>query len=568
MIATRAPLPLRARAELELRRRRRAKKGTTLPELYAFDVVGYITDRLGWDPWEGDADNAGQLEVLRAYELALRQQHERLAWEHGELSEAELKHWRPGQVIKNWIRIEAGHTVGKTKVASGIGNHFFDCFVPSIQYHFAPSAPQINDLLWKEIRRDRDGKGLPGRVYEGKPEMSRSKWHFAKGRATNNVRGQGTERVQGQHGKYLLFILDEAEAVADFVWDAIDSMTSGGIVIVLMLANPRTRISRFHKARLRAQAVSFRISSMHHPNVLAGREIVPEAVRREWVEGMIEQHCEVMPAHDEDEHTFTLPYPVRTKDATHPPGTIFRPDPEFMWRVMGMAPANLADNTFVPVGRYESAVKRAPVESEPWKARLGVDVARFGRDFGTVYVRWNGRIWRWARLARKDTNVYARSVKECALWLHSKGVRSLHVRVDGGGGFGGGVVDKAKIDLELISAFDDFQVLEIHFNGKPHDRSAYADLVTEMYAEAAETVKGIAIQSPPASLEADLCEREFGWVNRKGKDVKRLTPKDRFRDDHDRSPDDGDGFVMAAAPDFVFEGRELRRIPSASYPTP
>jgi len=31
-------------------------------------------------------------------------------------------------------------------------------------------------------------------------------------------------------------------------------------------------------------------------------------------------------------------------------------------------------------------------------------------------VRWNGRIWRWARLARQDTNAYSRAVKNAALW--------------------------------------------------------------------------------------------------------------------------------------------------------
>lgn len=549
---------MRARAELERRRRARIQPRQSLSELYAFDPAAYIREKLGWTPWQGSPGAAGQAEVLEAYTLALRQQHERLAWEHGELAADELEVWSPGQVIQNWIRVEAGHTVGKTKIASGIVSHFFDCFVPSLGYAFAPSGEQINDLLFKEIRADRQGRGLPGRVLEGKPEMKRSADHFVKGRATNNVRGTGTERIQGQHSSHLIFVLDEAEGVQDFVWDGMESMTSGGIVIVLMLANPRTRISRFHKARTLANVKSFRISSIQHPNVVAGRELIPGAVRREWVETMVEKNCDVVGAHEPDEFTFELPWPVHTKRGVLPPGTIFRPLPEFMWRVMGRAPANLADDTFVPVGRYEAACRRTAQEQEPWKARLGLDVARYGRDYGTLYVRHNGAAWRAGRFAKKDTNAYARGVKYVALELAKRNVTSLHVRIDGGGGFGGGVIDKVKIDAELLAAFDDFQVLEVHNNGEPHDADAYADLGAEMYAEAAETLRGIAVLEAPDPLEADLCERRFRWVNRSGKDVRQLEPKEKFKADHKRSPDDGDGFCLAVAPDFIFSDRAGR----------
>jgi hypothetical protein len=243
-------------------------------EAYRFEPERYISEKLGWEPWHGESpDQPGQADVLDAYALALRQQHRARDFEAGEVSErSDLL--APGQVIQNQIRVEAGHTIGKTKMASGIVNHFFDCFAPSIIYTFAPTRKQIHDLLWKEIKTDRAGKGLPGRILD--LALDRGPDHFANGMATNNAGGTGTERVQGQHGKYLMFILDEAEGIADYVWDAIKSMMSGGIAIVLMLANPRTRFSRFHKARELPSVRSFRISCIWHPNVLHGREIVPE----------------------------------------------------------------------------------------------------------------------------------------------------------------------------------------------------------------------------------------------------------------------------------------------------
>lgn len=567
-----APVHIRAKAHRIRRERIKAREGAdaariSLAERYADNPLGYIKEKLDWTPWSGTDEKPGQVQVIEAYILAIRQQLERRDYRLGLITEDDLRYWRPGQVIQNHIRVEAGHTVGKTKLASGIVNHFYDCYSPSIGYTFAPSSDQVNKLLWKEIRVDRSSAGLPGKVLDGKPYMSRSANHFVMGKATNDAHGSGTENVQGQHEEFLIFLLDEAEGIRDYVYDAVNSMTSGGIVIVIMLANPKTRLSRFHKMKSQPKVRSFRISCLHHPNVIQGKDVIPKGVTRDWVEAMIDEHAEVVDAHNEDDVTFEVPYPVHHEHGVYPAGTIYQPEPEFMFRVLGMAPKNLADNTFVPVGRYESAKARNPTSDRPYAARLGVDVSRYGADYGTLYVRFNGRAWRAARFAKKDTNAYARKIREIAFWLRDQGVTDLQVRVDGGGGFGGGVVDRIKNDVELVEAFERYAVQEVHFNGVPHDRTAYKDLATEMYAESAETLKGLAVHDPPTSLEADLCERTFEWVNYRGKDVKRLLPKEKFKKDHGRSPDDGDGFVLAVAPDFLFEHQGLEDYGNLSHST-
>jgi hypothetical protein len=543
---------IRAKAELELRKR--GGRDRSPFARYQFDSLGYIREKLRWQPWAGAAEHPGQAEILAAYTLALKQQHERRAFEAGELVADALTCWQPGEVIRNQIRVEAGHTVGKTTLAAGVVSHFFDCFRTAIVYCFAPGHDQINDLLFKEIRKQRVGKGLPGHVLET-PEIKDRGDHFVKGRATNNAGGQGTERTQGQHAPYQLFIIDEAEGVADYVFDAIRSMTSGGISIVLMLANPRTRSSRFHRAAEGRTVANFRISCIYHPNVLAGREIVPGAVMRDYVETMIDdgktQHAEVVDAHDPDRDTFELPWR---------PGVIYHPDPEFMFRVLGKAPGFVADNTFVPVGRYEAATTRQAAGHDPHIARMGVDAARYGKDSGTLYIRHNGRLWCAGHFPQQDSNAYLRLIRREALQLAAQGVTSLHVRVDGGGGYGSGVIDGLTIDLELMRAFLDFQVLEVHFNATPYDGEAYADLATEIYGHTADVLRWIALDDPPNALEADLCERPFKWVAARHedvkKDVKKLLPKEEFHRAFHRSPDDGDGCALACAPDYVFD-REI-----------
>jgi hypothetical protein len=536
------PLQLRARAALELHRRREAGELHGRFDAYRLAPERYIVEQLGWQPWRGTPHTPGQAEILDAYAESLRAQH------------ARRDEGGAGEPPRNIIRVESGHGIGKTTLLAGIVSHFFDCFDQSIVYAFAPGYEQINDLLFKEIRTQREGRGLPGRVLQT-PEIKAGAAHFAKGRATNDAHGRGTERVQGQHAPYLLFVIDEAEGVADFVYDAIKSMASGGIAIVILTANPRTRSSRFHKLKSGRAVVNFRVSCIAHPNVRAGRALIPGAVERAYVEAMIDdgetQHCEVVSAHDPDCHTFELPWR---------PGVIYAPDAEFLFRVLGIAPTSTATNTFCPVGRYEAARKRRPTPDAPHQARIGVDVARWGDDAGTIWVRHNGRAYRAGRLAQLDTVIYAQAVKREALALKGRGVSSLHIRVDGGGGYGGGIVDQLRRDQELTRAFVDYQVIEVNNNGVPHDPKAFADLGTEMYWHTAESLKALALDRPPDALEADLCERTFDWVKAHGLDVKQLEPKKAFKKRHEgRSPDDGDGCALAVAPDHLFRRAATRQ---------
>jgi hypothetical protein len=137
----------------------------------------------------------------------------------------------------------------------------------------------------------------------------------------------------------------------------------------------------------------------------------------------------------------------------------------------------------------------------------------------------------------------------------------VHVRVDGTGGFGSTAVDTLRADLELRRKIPDFAVIEVHFSASPRDGTKYADIVTEMYAESAEALRGLRIERVPPELEGDLTERQYEFVNRAGVTVRKLEEKEKYRRRAvpRRSPDDGDGFVLCASPDTLF-----RRI-SAAY---
>lgn len=544
-IKTPANLQLRAKAVLELRKR--GLEGVSPFAKYQFDPEKYTIEKLGWKPWRGKGiDEPGQVEIMEAAVVAVRQQLEREKYEHGEQYDETI--WKPGQVIQNYIRVEAGHGVGKTKGMSALVSWFLDCFRPSIIYTFAPSWKQVRKLLWKEIKKDRKKNNLPGRILET-CEVIIDDDHFASGHATDDSNGSGTERVQGQHGEYLMFVLDEAEGIPEFVFEAIDSMASGGIVLVLMIANPKTRNSPFYRQGKYKHVLSMRMNCINHPNVVEGKSVVRGAVKRGYVDMMLEKHCEEVAGPDDDQFHFQVPWIE---------GKWFKPDNKFMFRVLGIPPANASINTIIPVGRYEAAIARGKLPktgrtSDFFKARIGVDVARWGDDFGAVYMRHDGRAWRVAHIEKQDTYAYVEQIKAAAMKLPAE-VWSLHIRLDGTGGFASGVVDRLKIDPDLRRRFKDYQVIEVNFGSNPSgdNREKYGDKVTEMYVETAEVLKDLAIEQHGESLSIDLTDRQYKYRAKGRLEVKVLEEKDQFRERNKHSPDDGDGFVLCAAPDFCF----------------
>ena len=542
---------------------------------YKFSPAEYISGFLKWLPWTGlDAEHPGQIEILEACARVMRQQEEKDLYEKGDLKKEDLKYWKVGEKIKNWIRVESGNGIGKTKSSSGILNWFLDCFAPSAIFTFAPGGDQARFAMWSEIRKDREGKGLPGRVLE--TEIKISGYHFAAHRTVSDGLGKGEERIKGKHEAYQLFVIDEADGVPDFVFDSIVSMTSGGNSLVIMFANPKSRASMFHRIKSRSYVQTFRISTLYHPNVVQGKEVVPGAVKRDFVERKIENDCDILhlcaagceldhrQIHNPDDFTFELPYQVSVRDEECRAGSIFRPNPRFMTDILGITPPNSADNTVVPVGRYEGACKRIPEGGDETVARVGLDAARFGSDLGKMYVYWQDAVWLACEFFKQKTEKYVDTIREQCLKLKEKGVRKLYLRVDAG--YGSGIIDALSIDDDLIKAFDQYEVYEVHFGSTKTYSPDYYDTATEMYFEAAETLKGISILSAPEKLEIDLCEREFYYRNVQGKLKRKLEEKPEFKKRKKHSPDDGDGLVLAIAPDYCFSKINFQIVNASGAP--
>jgi hypothetical protein len=514
-------------AFLPVEQRKREAAAANPFSKYQTDPIAYAEEVLGLTPWPGTLKK-GQRELFEDVAESVRKQ---LA----------------GEPADKIFRVEAGNGIGKTFGGAMLVNWFFDAFAPSITITTAPTINSVTELLWKDIKKMRPSR-LPGRVLPSEPRMLKDADHFAIGKTTSDADGRGEERFKGQHEDFCCFVLDEAEGLKKFVFDAVIRMMTGNkVVIVLMFANPRSRNSEFFRWGRRPGVQSYCLSALDHPNVVLGKQVVPGATTREWVDERILEWCDLVTAHCEDDYTFEVPWR---------PGEIWKPTTEFMTSIMGVAPANSADDVFVPSGRYDAAKARQPKEDRPQMARIGVDAAGYGNDTGTIYARWNGRAWRAATCSKpngdQDTTDYWQKCRKLAFDLYDRGVRDLNFRLDAGGGFANGLYDRLKRDGDLLAKFPELKIFLVHFGGAAHANHAYADVASELYAHAGETLKGLALLKPPENLELDLTDRHYELINLAGVEVKKLEPKRAFKRRLGRSPDDGDGLVLATGPDFLF----------------
>jgi hypothetical protein len=185
---------------------------------------------------------------------------------------------------------------------------------------------------------------------------------------------------------------------------------------------------------------------------------------------------------------------------------------------------------FIP----SDAVKAARLREVTWYKSdpiiLGVDVARYGDDKSTIYVR-RGRDFRYRapiRIQGKSTMVLVARVAELYRELDPDAIF-----VDGGG-VGGPVIDRLR-ELQI-------PVIEIH-NGSPSTKRDYANLGTECWGNFRDLLPDIAIPDDD-DLETDLCGREYGY-DKHNRFL--LESKDDMRDRGLSSPDDADGICLCCA---------------------
>lgn len=172
--------------------------------------------------------------------------------------------------------VQSAHGVGKSFLAACLAGWWVDTHPPdqTMVVTTAPSLDQVHAILWEEIRILHDHAGLPGVV------QRTDRWIVGE-----RLVGMGRKppdysesAFQGLHKKYTLVILDEACGIPQWLWTAVETITTADTCRILAIGNPDDPNSHFRKLCTEAPNwKSFKISVFDSPN-FTGEE-VPEELR-------------------------------------------------------------------------------------------------------------------------------------------------------------------------------------------------------------------------------------------------------------------------------------------------
>ena len=138
------------------------------------------------------------------------------------------------------VAVRSCNGAGKTFTAAVVILWWLMSYDHAVVITTAPSERQVREILWREIRRLymplRDIIG--GKLTRARLEVSPTR--FAYGFSTNTE-----DRFQGFHGSNILVIVDEASGVDEFIYNAIDGVTTAKNSKLLLIANRTDTPGRF-----------------------------------------------------------------------------------------------------------------------------------------------------------------------------------------------------------------------------------------------------------------------------------------------------------------------------------
>lgn len=241
--------------------------------------------------------------------------------------------------------IRSGHGVGKTTVIGILALWFVATHYDSKSVITAASQDQLRDGAWSELRKQflRLPDDLRGQLEVGEerlvlraaPEMG-----FVVRRTASKHNPQA---LAGIHAKHVLYLVDEASAIEDVIFETAAGSLSTHGAIACLFSNPTKTSGFFHQTHttMRDRWRCLRVSS----------EDVPRA------RGHIE---DIIKAYGKGSNRYRV-------------------------RVMGEFPAQ-DDETVIPLALIEAAKGRDVVRLN-YRTKWGVDVGRFGDDSSALAKR-------------------------------------------------------------------------------------------------------------------------------------------------------------------------------------
>lgn len=400
------------------------------------------------------------------------------------------------------VAVRSGHGTGKSAVCSWALKWWMLVHPRAIVRCTAPTESQLKDTLWPEVKKWWQGSEMEQFDRYISYEWEKSKFYHsqypdtwvARYRTSNNP-----QNMAGAHGEHLLYIVDEASAVGDDVFEVIEgALTEGGQMLIT--GNPTRSSGEFYR--------SFNeLTDLYSTYHIDARE--SDRVRDSWVEKQKRKWGE-----DSD---------------------IFRV------RVCGDFPRGTSE-AFIQLDLVTDAITRELEASGQFG--IGVDVARFGDDSTVIASRHGPKMLDLDKYQQRDTQEVAGiTIKKIRETLDKHNTNQISVKVDATG-VGGGVLDAIRANLPA-SMEDKVDLVGVKFGQNPteENKADFKSAIDEMFGEMrnrAEAGKLDLLNND--NLVNHIAGRKYS-TTASGK-VKVESKKD-FKKRVGESPDEGDATMLA-----------------------
>lgn len=456
---------------------------------------------------------------------------------------------------------KSSNAIGKTFASADLALWFFSVYEDAEVYiTAAPPLENLKNLLWGEMMHTvRSHPEVFNKYYIKELEIKRHDKSAIHG-VTIPMTGTSEERVSkfsGKHSSHLLFIVDEADAVPAEVFEGISGCMSGGMARLLCMFNPKAQQGPIYQMELDNQACFVNLSSLRHPNVLTGEDIIPGAVTRETVVRRINQWTR--PAVEGEEPTaakrFDVPdFLVGTianslQGIPYPPlkpGLRVIMESAFSYMVLGQYPEQ-GENQLISVDWIKSARQRwddyVAEHGEippPVRPRMGLDVAEFGQDFNAPVLRYGNFVSRIERIWQGvDPTV---SGEKAAEICRAKDVDILLVD---GTGYGSSVAPQISKILRNV------RCVSVKVAGKPDpsitsELGEFFQIRDQMWWACREWLREEDAMLPPEPMLIEELLTPTYRIDDRGKI--HLMDKDSMRAKLKRSPNYADALVLTFVP--------------------
>jgi phage terminase large subunit len=232
----------------------------------------------------------------------------------------------------------------------------------------APTARQLNDILWSEISKWMRDSAIQEEFviqsdkifHKGAPKEW---WARAVSPSVKADPADQAETLAGFHGDHLLIVVDEASGVEDPVFIPIEGAMTQEDNRVMLIGNPTKNKGYFHDTQFHAE------------------------IKKNW----FRLHWD-----SRDSQNVKAEYPTYMANKYGVDSNVFR------IRVAGEPPLE-DERTLIPLFWAEQCIGKEIEVADEEPIYLGVDVARFGEDRSIVLPRHGLRILPWLSFQGMNT---------------------------------------------------------------------------------------------------------------------------------------------------------------------